>query len=92
MRDAAAAGMGKGSIPDELKAGLRAQRWGIPLVSGGLADQPVRLFVRADGLLPVFRAFQRRKQLPQMSDADFSLRYPSDWAIIVEVKKLMSEE
>jgi len=91
IRDAAMAARREGSIPHELQIGLRAQRWGIPLVSGGLADQPVKLFVRADGLIPVFHAFQRRYMLRDMRDAEYSNKYRGDWAIIVEVNKLIEQ-
>lgn len=47
-------------------------------------------FIRADGLIPVFRAFRRRANLPKLSDADFSLKYPDQWRIIKQVTDLMS--
>ncbi len=87
MRAAALAGKGQGPRPAALNDALACERLGLPLVCGGLLDQP---YARTQAMLAakaIYDAFRLHTQ-SALSDVDFSKQYPDAWGVVTGLEDM----
>ena len=81
IRAAAQAGRGQGPRPSAVNDAISCERMGLPLVAGGVLDQP---YARTQAMLAAkstYDAFRHYVQSP-LSDVDFSRQYPDVWELV----------
>jgi hypothetical protein len=64
---------------------------GVPLMAGGLLDQPVRrrtLMRSAYNVYSAFRAYRTKN----MRDVEWSERYPEAWMTVVEMEGILNDD
>jgi hypothetical protein len=86
LKAAALAGKDEGPLPREVEDELERRALGVPLMAGGLLDQPVRrrlLMRAAHNVYSAFRAYR----LKTTNDVDWSEQYPEQWKIVAEIEK-----
>jgi hypothetical protein len=87
MRAAALAGKGQGPRPSALNDALACERLSLPLVRGGLLDQP---YARTKAMLAAKAAFDAFRLHAQsaISDVDFSKQYPGAWELVTYIENI----
>ncbi len=88
MRAAALAGKGEGPRPGAVNDALACERLGLPLVRGGLLDQP---FARTQSMLAAKAAYDAIRLHAQsaLSDVDFSKQYPDAWGMVTYIENII---
>ena len=85
MQAAAQAGRGRGPMPPAVADAIACESLGLPLVAGGVLDQP---YARTQAMLAakaVYEAFRMYTQ-SALSDVEFSRQHPGAWEMITRME------
>ena len=89
MQAAAQAGRGRGPMPPAVADAIACEQLGLPLVAGGVLDQP---YARTQAMLAaktIYDAFRMYTQ-SALSDVEFSRRYPEAWEVVTGIEEPVS--
>ena len=64
---------------------IACERLGIPLVAGGVLEQPYARSQRMLAAKAVYDAFRLYSNSP-LSDVDFSRKHPDAWEVVTEIE------
>ena len=89
MQAAAQAGRGRAPMPPAVADAIACESLGLPLVAGGVLDQP---YARTQAMLAaktIYDAFRVYTQ-STLSDVEFSRQYPEAWEAITRMERAES--